>query len=166
MSYKAKIGSAEYQIDKDYNNWSLDKKSYSISACKDPNIIQITDADGLLHEAVIQHIDSDKKSVILLLNQKEISIDIQDPIDQRMLALGIDIKKLSKAKNIKAPMPGLILKTLVKEGEHVKGGAPLFILEAMKMENVFKAPDDVEIKNILINEGDTVDKNQELIVFT
>ena len=94
----------------------------------------------------------------LLIDQKELIIEILEPIDQKMLELGIDTKKLQKTKNIKAPMPGLILKTLVRKENSFKKVTPLFVLEAMKMENVFKAPEDVEIKNILIKEGETVIK--------
>ncbi len=152
-------------IELDNQEAQFDGKNYTLSS-NNSNIVRIKDEEGNVQEAIIQHIDSDKKKVKLLLAQKEIVVEILDPIDQKMLSLGIDTKKLSKAKNIKAPMPGLILKTLVQEDQTVKAGEALFILEAMKMENVFKAPDDVIIKKILIQEGETVDKNQELITFS
>jgi biotin carboxyl carrier protein len=70
-----------------------------------------------------------------------------------------------KLNNLKAPMPGLITKILVKEGDEVKQGEPLLVLEAMKMENVFKAAGDVKIKSIKINEKQAVEKGAELISF-
>lgn len=166
MSYVSKIKGTEYTINSDGNSLILDGKKYKLASHPiSKQIIVLIDEAGSTSEAVIQDIDADKKKVKLLLHQKELVVEILEPIDQKMLALGIDTKKLSKVKNIKAPMPGLILKTLVEEGENVKEGDPLFVLEAMKMENVFKAPEDVKIKNILIKEGETVDKNQELITF-
>lgn len=167
MSFKASINNNNFEIHRSDNSWRLNGIDYSISVSdKSDNIIMLKAPDGTITEATLQGIDTEKKQVKLLLHQKELVIDILEPVDQTMLSLGIDTKKLQRAKNIKAPMPGLILKTLVKEGQTVKAGDPLFILEAMKMENIFKAPDDVTIKNILIQEGETVDKNQELIVFT
>ena len=164
--YKAKARDKDYTIRFENDQWLLNNEKFQIRQSEiNSRIILITDKHGHQHEAVIQGIDAEKKQVKLLINLKEIMVDIQDPLDIKMLSLGIDTKKLSKAKNIKAPMPGLILKTLVKEGQEVKSGDALFVLEAMKMENVFKAPDDVTIKNILIQNGETVDKNQELIVF-
>ncbi|ASJ08550.1 acetyl-CoA carboxylase biotin carboxyl carrier protein subunit [Thermococcus siculi] len=62
---------------------------------------------------------------------------------------------------VTAPMPGKILRILVKEGEQVKTG--LLILEAMKMENEIPAPKDGVVKKILVKEGDTVDTGQALI---
>ncbi|ASJ09428.1 pyruvate carboxylase [Thermococcus siculi] len=64
---------------------------------------------------------------------------------------------------VTAPMPGKILRILVKEGEQVKTGQGLLILEAMKMENEIPAPKDGVVKKILIKEGDTVDTGQALI---
>ncbi|WP_206203388.1 MULTISPECIES: pyruvate/oxaloacetate carboxyltransferase [unclassified Thermococcus] len=64
---------------------------------------------------------------------------------------------------VTAPMPGKILRILVKEGDQVKTGQGLLILEAMKMENEIPAPKDGIIKKILIKEGQTVDTGQPLI---
>ncbi len=64
---------------------------------------------------------------------------------------------------VTAPMPGKILRILVKEGEQVKTGQGLLILEAMKMENEIPAPKDGVVKKILVKEGDTVDTGQALI---
>ncbi|ASJ11119.1 pyruvate carboxylase [Thermococcus sp. P6] len=64
---------------------------------------------------------------------------------------------------VTAPMPGKILRILVKEGESVKTGQGLLVLEAMKMENEIPAPRDGKIKRILVKEGDTVNPGQPLI---
>jgi biotin carboxyl carrier protein len=71
----------------------------------------------------------------------------------------------NKVNDLKAPMPGLVLKVLVAEGAEVKKGDTLLVLEAMKMENNIKATHDVNIKQILIKPGDKVEKNQTLIAF-
>ena len=167
MKYQANTSKEQFEVFCiDDNQWQIGTEDFLLTFDAEDNlIIQISDVNGNIHQAIIQYNDSEKKQVCLLLNQKEFVVDLLEPIDQKMLDLGIDTKKLAKANNIKAPMPGLILKTLVNEGDAVKSGDPLFILEAMKMENVFKAPDDAVIKKILIKQGDTVDKNQELIVF-
>jgi biotin carboxyl carrier protein len=165
MSYLNKIGKEEIKVDRQGNQWTVNNSAFDLSSDDTKNVIDITDKKGTTHQAVIRSIQYDKKTVTVLLDQKEIVVEISDDIDQKMLALGIDLKKLQKVKSIKAPMPGLILKTLVSEGQEIKAGQPLFVLEAMKMENVFNAPDDVIVKTIKIKEGDTVDKNQELIVF-
>ena len=64
---------------------------------------------------------------------------------------------------VTAPMPGKILRILVKEGDEVKTGQGLLVLEAMKMENEIPAPKDGVVKKILVKEGDTVDTGQALM---
>jgi len=64
---------------------------------------------------------------------------------------------------VTAPMPGKILKILVREGDQVKVGQGL---EAMKMENEIPSPKDSVVKRILVKEGDTVDTGQALIELT
>lgn len=63
-----------------------------------------------------------------------------------------------------APMPGMIVKYLKKEGENVKKGDPVVILEAMKMENSLTAPADGVVKDIKFGSGDSVPKGAVLCV--
>jgi pyruvate carboxylase subunit B len=65
---------------------------------------------------------------------------------------------------IRALMPGRITSILVKEGDTVEAGAPLLILEAMKMQNEIVAPIPGHIKRIHVQEGAAVKKDSELIV--
>lgn len=65
---------------------------------------------------------------------------------------------------ILSPMPGTILKTNVTEGQSVKAGDIVLILEAMKMENEIVAPCDGTIKQLLVSKGSTVDTDQILAV--
>lgn len=63
-----------------------------------------------------------------------------------------------------SPMPGTILKVNAADGQAVKAGDVLFILEAMKMENEIVAPCDGTVKQILASKGSTVDTDQILAV--
>nr|WP_311274768.1 acetyl/propionyl/methylcrotonyl-CoA carboxylase subunit alpha [Methylobacterium sp. WCS2018Hpa-22] len=59
-------------------------------------------------------------------------------------------------KQVLCPMPGLVKAILVKEGQEVKNGEPLAIVEAMKMENVLRAERDATISKIEAKEGDSL----------
>lgn len=65
---------------------------------------------------------------------------------------------------IRAPMPGLVVKILVEKGEAVRKGSTLAILEAMKMENEIRTAQDARVTDILVKSGDVVEKDQ--IIFT
>lgn len=68
------------------------------------------------------------------------------------------------SSSIHAPMPGSILSVKVKEGEQVKSGQVLLILEAMKMENEIVAPKDGVINKIYTTVGQSVSTNDPLII--
>jgi acetyl/propionyl-CoA carboxylase alpha subunit len=60
------------------------------------------------------------------------------------------------SSTITAPMPGTVIKVNVHEGSTVKAGAPLVVLEAMKMETPLLAPFDATVKSVHVGEGDRV----------
>ncbi len=65
---------------------------------------------------------------------------------------------------ISAPMPGKVIKILVKPGERVRKGSGLVVIEAMKMENEIRSPIDGEVKEISIEEGRAVEAGEKLVV--
>ena len=65
---------------------------------------------------------------------------------------------------VTAPMPGTVLRLDVKEGQTVRRGDVLVVLEAMKMENEIPAPRDGVIAQIAVQKGSTVDTGTLLVV--
>ena len=65
---------------------------------------------------------------------------------------------------ISSPMPGKVVKILVKVGDEVKAGDTIVIVSAMKMESEYKVKQDRVIREIKIKEGDTIKANQPLVV--
>ncbi|MEW6701948.1 MAG: acetyl-CoA carboxylase biotin carboxyl carrier protein subunit [Bacteroidota bacterium] len=75
-------------------------------------------------------------------------------------------KNKSKAKHhsdVKAPMPGLILKMKKKAGDNVMLGEPILLLEAMKMENELRSPSSGIIKEVFFREGQSVEKDSIIL---
>jgi biotin carboxyl carrier protein len=71
--------------------------------------------------------------------------------------------KPADSKLILSFIPGTVLDILVKEGQKVKSGDELMILEAMKMQNKLKSRVEAIIKKIMVNKGDKVAKGTVLI---
>ena len=90
---------------------------------------------------------------------------MKDQFDELLKNLGLDKLVSGVAKDLKAPMPGLVLDVLVKPGDSVKKGDSILVLEAMKMENNIKAAADAVIKKIAVRKGNAVEKNQVLVLF-
>jgi len=122
----------------------------------------------LLHEnksyrAKILTVQSSESLVQLELNGVFYELHIKDDLGQLIDQMGLTAGDSNAINDIHAPMPGLVLDILVDEGDMVEKGTPLFILEAMKMENVIKSSGDAKVYSISMSKGDTVEKGQLLI---
>lgn len=106
-----------------------------------------------------------EKKVTLRINGKTLTLQAQDSFDQLLNQMGMGSITARKVNELKSPMPGLVIDVLVHEGHTIASGEPLIILEAMKMENILKAPTDVTIKKVLVQKGKAVEKNEVLIQF-
>lgn len=70
----------------------------------------------------------------------------------------------AEGTSVASPMPGTILAINVTNGQTVRAGEVLMVLEAMKMENDIVAPSDGIVKQILVAKGSTVDTDQVLVI--
>jgi len=154
--YKLIVGENSYDLSKE------DIKDLDLH--REGNLIHI------LHNARSYNIkclskDLNKKKYHLEVNEEIYEVTIEDECDQLVNTLGFSAEQSTVITDIKAPMPGLVLKIFSKQGDKVVKGESLIILEAMKMENIIKSPIDGIIKSINVKEGDSVDKSAILIEF-
>jgi len=88
--------------------------------------------------------------------------------DERLVrlkqAMGVQVVDRQE-KELRAPMPGLVVAIEVTPGQHVTPGDGLLIIEAMKMENEIKAKSEGTVKEIKIQPRQPVEKNQVLMIF-
>jgi len=106
-----------------------------------------------------------EKTAEIKVNNNTYNVTAKDQFDILLDKLGLSSLNAAKVSEIKAPMPGMVLKVFVNEGMEIKKGDNLFVLEAMKMENIIKAPADVTVKKVKIKPGDKVEKGQVLMMF-
>ena len=109
--------------------------------------------------------DIKEKTFTISVNGNKYQLAVKDKFDELLHSLGLDAMASKKVNEIKAPMPGLVLEVKVNEGDTVKKGDAILVLEAMKMENNIKSPTDGIVKKIHVKKGMAVEKNQVLINF-
>ncbi|MEW7277078.1 acetyl-CoA carboxylase biotin carboxyl carrier protein subunit [Aquimarina sp. 2201CG1-2-11] len=109
--------------------------------------------------------DFASKKYTISVNGNSYQVAIHDILDMQIKEMGFSLGSSKQIHQIKAPMPGLLLDVHVKIGQQIKEDDPLFILEAMKMENSILSPRDGVIKSISAVKGTTVDKGELLIEF-
>ncbi len=116
-------------------------------------------------EAELLAVDLEAKTLQIRLGHKTTTILLKDRFDLLLAEMGMNAAGSGSLKEIKAPMPGLILDLKVAPGDVVKKGDVVLILEAMKMENSIKSPGDGVVKEVKVSLKQSVEKNQVLIQF-
>jgi biotin carboxyl carrier protein len=121
--------------------------------------------NGKSYNAELVSINRDDKTCTVKVGTNIYSMKMTNQYDELLHQLGMDNLKTTKISDVKSPMPGLVIRILVAEGDLVEKGGNLFVLEAMKMENIIKSSSDVRIKSVKVKAGDKVEKNQVVMVF-
>jgi len=116
-------------------------------------------------EAELLAVDLEAKTLQIRLGHKTTTMLVKDRFDLLLEKMGMNAAGSGSLKEIKAPMPGLILDLKVAPGDVVKKGDVVLILEAMKMENSIKSPGDGVVKEVKVSLKQSVEKNQVLIQF-
>lgn len=104
--------------------------------------------------------NSGPKTYKVQINSRIYTIDLKDHLDLMVDRLGLSVVATHKINEVKAPMPGLVIDILVKQGQTIQKGDSLIILEAMKMENIIKSTGDGVIDIIQVEKGQPVKKTK------
>lgn len=122
--------------------------------------------NGKSYNVEVVEINRPEKIAKIKVNGTVYDISVATQLDLLLKQLGMENLNSNKISQLKAPMPGLVLNILVSEGDEVKKGDSLLVLEAMKMENIIKSPSDATVKKIEVAKGDKIEKNTVLIHFS
>jgi biotin carboxyl carrier protein len=105
----------------------------------------------------------DEQKWQVLLHGRLYQADVEDEREKRLREAASGSVAEGGEFHLKAPMPGLVVAIPVAEGQAVKKGQVLLILESMKMQNELKAPRDGTVSRIRVKAGETVEQKQTLL---
>jgi len=94
---------------------------------------------------------------------ERLEVGVQDDRSKQIEALTGQGKKPAAGGGVKAPMPGLVVRVEVSEGQVVEVGEALVVVEAMKMENELRATISGVVERVHVKAGDRVEKGTELV---
>ena len=116
--------------------------------------------DGKSYESFVYQGEEDWE---VLLRGRQYQVKVEDEREKRLrVAAGGGVAE-SGEFHLKSPMPGLVVAVPVEEGQEVKKGQVLLILESMKMQNELKSPRDGVMGRIRVKAGESVEQRQTLL---
>jgi biotin carboxyl carrier protein len=162
MKYIATIDGKEYVVELlDDRQVIIDGTTYKIDfeAVSGQPVYSLI-VDGKSHEAYVQEGEEDWQ---VLLRGRLYPVKVVDERERRLRAAAGGGVAEGGEYHLKAPMPGLVVTVSVEEGQEVKKGQVLLILESMKMQNELKSPRDGVVNRIRVKAGESVEQKQALL---
>jgi len=163
--YKLEV--IEYESNKQNSNLIIKNKNkeYSIKSNWTINekVMQLSINDQIEFAKIDKIHNFNKYSITV----EDCSLDliVSSPDTAKLFDFMPEPKFEDLSKMLISPMPGLIKNISVEQGQKIKKGEQIVIIEAMKMENILKSEKDCLIKEILVKEGDSVSADEILINF-
>jgi biotin carboxyl carrier protein len=116
--------------------------------------------DGKSYESYVYQGEEDWD---VLLRGRQYQAKVEDEREKRLKAAAGGGAIEGGEFHLKAPMPGLVVAILITEGQEVKKGQVMLILESMKMQNELKAPRDGIMGRVRVKAGESVEQRQTLL---
>ena len=163
MKYMARVADHEYTVEViNDNTLSINGHTYDVK-------IQTIDGEQIYSFLLGDHsyeifVNRTEGVYEVLVAGERHEITVEDEYTQRLHKLSGKTRGPKGEAQVKAPMPGLVVAVRAKEGDQVKSGQGVLILEAMKMENELRAPWNGTIKSVKVSAGQKVEQGQLLMV--
>lgn len=121
----------------------------------------------LLNNRSLEAVINERDDVWEVLTRGELyAVQVQDERMYRLAQARGSGPAVTGEAQVRSPMPGVIVAVAVVEGDAVRQGDKVIILESMKMENELRAPRDGIVSRINVSKGDSVEKDQVLAVIS
>lgn len=162
MKYYARVGEQEYEIVIQNGHILVDGRpvDVDIQQVGTPELYSVL-VNGHSYEILVEE---SRQHYTITLRGEQYVVQVEDERTRRM---NVGRTKATVPKGelvVKAPIPGLVVKVLVKEGDEVAEDQPLVILEAMKMENEIRALRAGVVRRVDVASGQRVEQNAPLLV--
>lgn len=162
MKYYTRVDNNEYEVEIDGDRILLDGKPVNVNLVRTgATELYSVLLDSRSYEMLVT---ADRFNYQIAVRGVQLQVQVEDERARRMNRA----RRLPTLPDgelaITAPIPGLVVRILVQEGDVIEEGQPVVLLEAMKMENELRAVRGGVVKSVLAAAGQRVDQNAPLIV--
>lgn len=163
MKYFVRLGDTVHEVVIDGEHVLVDgeRMSARIEDIPGTPLQRLTAGDR--HERVYARRGADRSSMDLSIGGFRLTLEALDERTKVIRELSGASGKPKGPAHLAAPMPGLIVRVSVKEGDQVRAGQGLVVMEAMKMENELRATSDGIVKRVVAAPGAAVEKGALLL---
>lgn len=162
MKYLTNIGERTYIVDINQDGEVLldgERRALDLRNIDDAGLYSLL-LDNKSYEALVEEGDGEYR---VLINGVLYHVQVADERSKRLAEAAGAFAPTSGEISVKSPMPGLIVAIPVSEGQVVKKGQVVAVLESMKMENELKAPRDGTIVSVKVQPRQAVELGQALL---
>ncbi len=174
--FMVRVGEREFEVAKDdADSWQINGQSTKLEIIDQGNGSYLIIQEGKVYRIYYPPADKNSNSpdgissprqFHLKLNGRPCVVSVVDERSRLLQSVLRNISHSESAITIRAPMPGLIVKIEVSEGDSIPSGKGLLVLEAMKMENEIKAPKPSRVQKIHVAPRQPVDKGDPLVTLS
>jgi biotin carboxyl carrier protein len=165
MKYVATVNGKSFSIEiNDDHTITVDGQVYPVDFLNINREVCTLLIGGHSYEAYLQPGEGDQWQVLLRGMLYEVTVE--DERENRLRAAAGSGATHGGEFSLKAPMPGLVVAVPVTEGQTVKKGDNLVILESMKMQNELKSPRAGTVMRVNVRAGQSVEQNQVMVTLS
>ncbi len=163
MKYIASVGGQDFTVEIDTAGQVTVngmRRHVDLQAVADGGLYSLI-VDGQPFEMFVEHSEG---QYVLEMNGGLFEVQVQDEQARRLTHSRPKACATQKEMAVKAPMPGVVIAALVQAGQKVLAGDPLVILESMKMQNKFRAPQTGVVQSVPVTPGDTIERGATMAI--
>lgn len=162
MKYFAGVGEFSYEIEINEDGVFVDGEPFQVDLQQGgvSNLYSLL-LNGASYEMLIEET---RQSYDVTLRGEQFHVQVEDERTRRLNAGRLGPALPQGDLVVKAPIPGLVVKVLVQEGDEIAEDQSLIILEAMKMENEIRALRAGTVRKVEVNAGERVEQNAALLI--
>lgn len=162
MKYFVRIGSRDLALTIDGDEVTIDGRRVRAHIEDVPGSpMQLVTIDDTVHQLIAHRVERGTYDVSV--NGHRFTVQALDERARVISELSGASHRMVAPAHLNAPMPGLVVRISVKDGEQVRAGQGLVVMEAMKMENELRAAAAGTVKRVVVAPGSAVEKGALLI---
>jgi acetyl/propionyl-CoA carboxylase alpha subunit len=162
MKYFVRVGERDQELEIDGDSVSLNGHTFRARLEDLPSEpMQLLSIDGTIHRLIARRVERGVYDVSI--DGHRFTVEALDERARVIRELSGAGRKVVAPAHLMAPMPGLIIRVNVKEGDQVRPGQGLVVMEAMKMENELRATASAVVKRVAVTTGSAVEKGAMLL---